>query len=139
VSSALTEIAQTANVGMVLNESSIPISEGVKGACEILSPDPLYVANEGKLLAIVANENVAVALRALRSLSLGEKATVIGEVVDEHPGFSIQQAGNLFHRSGKMPELQNHPLDMRVNVEARRTQKTYERLVAVASELDSKT
>jgi len=53
VTSALTEIAQTANVGMLLNESSIPISEEVKGACEILGLDPLYVANEGKLLAIV--------------------------------------------------------------------------------------
>ena len=91
VSSALTEIAQTANVGMLLNESSIPISEEVKGACEILGLDPLYVANEGKLLAIVANENVDVALRALRSLSLGEKSAVIGEVVDEHPGFVMMK------------------------------------------------
>ncbi len=91
VSSALTEIAQTANVGMLLNESSIPISEEVKGACEILGLDPLYVANEGKLLAIVANEDVGAALSALRSLSLGEKAAVIGEVVDEHPGFVMMK------------------------------------------------
>ena len=58
MTSALTEIAQTAKIGMLLNESSIPISEEVKGACEILGLDPLYVANEGKLLAIVANEDV---------------------------------------------------------------------------------
>ena len=91
VTSALSEIAQTANVGMLLNEASIPISEEVKGACEILGLDPLYVANEGKLLAIVANKDVDIALSALRSLSLGEKAAVIGEVVDEHPGFVMMK------------------------------------------------
>ena len=53
VTSALTEIAQTAKVGMLLDEARIPISEEVKGACEILGLDPLYVANEGKLMAIV--------------------------------------------------------------------------------------
>jgi hydrogenase expression/formation protein HypE len=91
VTSALTEIAQTAKIGMLLNESSIPISEEVKGACEILGLDPLYVANEGKLLAIVADEDVGAALSALRSLSLGEKAAVIGEVVNQHPGFVMMK------------------------------------------------
>jgi hydrogenase expression/formation protein HypE len=91
VTSALTEIAQTANVGMLLDEASIPISEEVKGACEILGLDPLYVANEGKLLAIVANEEVPGALTALRSRQLGGHAAVIGEVVDEHPGFVMMK------------------------------------------------
>jgi hypothetical protein len=54
VASALNEIAETAGVGIRLDEASIPISEEVKGACEILGLDPLYVANEGKLLAIVS-------------------------------------------------------------------------------------
>jgi hydrogenase maturation factor len=70
---------------------SIPISEEAKGACEILGLDPLYVANEGKLLAIVANEDVDATLSALRSLSLGENAAIIGEVVDEHPGFVMMK------------------------------------------------
>jgi hydrogenase expression/formation protein HypE len=91
VTSALTEIAQAAKVGMLLDEASIPISEEVKGACEILGLDPLYVANEGKLLAIVANEDVSLAVSALRSQSLGEQAAVIGEVVDEHPGFVMMK------------------------------------------------
>src|SRR4029077_14661750 len=91
VTSALTEIAQTAKVGMLLNESSIPISEEVKGACEILGLDPLYVANEGKLLAIVTQEDVESALKALRAHPLGKDATVIGEVVDEHPGFVMMK------------------------------------------------
>ncbi len=87
VTSALTEIAQTARVGMLLDEAAIPIGEEVKGACEILGLDPLYVANEGKLLAIVAREDAARALAALRAHSLGQFAAVIGQVVDEHPGF----------------------------------------------------
>jgi hydrogenase expression/formation protein HypE len=53
--------------------------------------DPLYVANEGKLLAIIANEDVAPALTALRSQPLGESAVVIGEVVDEHPGIVMMK------------------------------------------------
>jgi hydrogenase expression/formation protein HypE len=91
VTSALTEIAQTAKVGVLLNESSIPISEEVKGACEILGLDPLYVANEGKLLAIVATEDAHRVLQVLRSHSLGRDAAVIGEVVNEHPGLIMMK------------------------------------------------
>jgi hydrogenase expression/formation protein HypE len=91
VTSALTEIAQTAKVGMLLNESSIPISEEVKGACEILGLDPLYVANEGKLLAIVATEDADRVLQVLHSHSLGRDAAVIGEVVNEHPGLIMMK------------------------------------------------
>ena len=91
VTSALTEIAQTAKVGMLLNESSIPISEEVKGACEILGLDPLYVANEGKLLAIVATEDADRVLKVLRSHSVGSEAAIIGEVVNEHPGLIMMK------------------------------------------------
>ena len=87
VTSALTEIAQSARVGISLDEARIPISEEVKGACEILGLDPLYVANEGKLLAIVAEEEVGPVLSAMRAHPLGEKAAVIGSVTDEHRGF----------------------------------------------------
>ena len=91
VTSALTEIAQTAKVGMLLDEAAIPIKEEVKGACEILGLDPLYVANEGKLLGIVASEDVDLALDALQMHPLGVDATVIGEVVSEHPGFVMMR------------------------------------------------
>jgi hydrogenase expression/formation protein HypE len=91
VTSALTEIAQTANVGMLLDEASIPIREEVKGACEILGLDPLYVANEGKLLAIVAAEDVDTALEALHARPLGKDAAVIGAVIDEHPGMVMMK------------------------------------------------
>ncbi len=87
ITSALTEIAQAAKVGMLLNEASIPISEEVKGACEILGLDPLYVANEGKLLAIVNSSEADAVLLAMRQHSLGKGAAIIGEVVGDHPGF----------------------------------------------------
>lgn len=87
VTSSVTEIAQSAKVGVQLQEAAIPISEEVKGACEILGLDPLYVANEGKLIAVVppaATQNV---LAAMRAHSLGGGAAIIGEVVSDHPGF----------------------------------------------------
>jgi|SRR5689334_4192379 len=91
VTSALTEIAHTAKVGMLLDEAAIPISEEVKGACEILGLDPLYVANEGKLLAIVPANDVKATLESLRSNPLGTDASVIGTVVSEHPGFVMMK------------------------------------------------
>lgn len=87
VTSAVSEIAQTANVGVQLWESAIPISEEVKGACEILGLDPLYVANEGKLLAVVAPDDAEKVLARMRQHSLGKEAAIIGEVVSEHGGF----------------------------------------------------
>jgi hydrogenase expression/formation protein HypE len=86
VTSAVTEIAEAAQVGIRLVERSLPISEEVKGACEILGLDPLYVANEGKLLAFVPPDEADRVLSAMRSHPLGEKAVVIGDVVADHPG-----------------------------------------------------
>lgn len=86
VASALNEIAASAKVGIVLEEARIPLWDEVKGACEILGLDPLYVANEGKCLAIVAPEAAEAALEAMRSHPLGREAAIIGQVVDDHPG-----------------------------------------------------
>ncbi len=91
VTSALTEIAQTAQVGMLLDESRIPISEEVKGACEILGLDPLYVANEGKLLALVSGQDADRILAAMKSHPLGREAAIIGEVTSDHPGFVLMK------------------------------------------------
>ncbi len=85
VASSLNEIAAQARVGIHLDETSIPIQEEVRGACEILGFDPLYVANEGKCLAIVAREAAEAVLAAMRSHPLGRDAAMIGEVVAEHP------------------------------------------------------
>ncbi|MGI9089083.1 MAG: hydrogenase expression/formation protein HypE [Chthoniobacterales bacterium] len=91
ITSALTEIAQSAKVGMLLDEARIPISEEVKGACEILGLDPLYVANEGKLLALVPTADAERVLSAMRAHSLGKEAAIIGEVVADHPGFVMMK------------------------------------------------
>jgi hydrogenase expression/formation protein HypE len=86
VASTLNEIAGQAAVGIRLEETRLPIAEEVRGACEILGLDPLYVANEGKLLAIVAPGAADAALAALRAHPLGTKAAAIGMVVAEGPG-----------------------------------------------------
>ncbi len=89
VASALNEIAASAGVGIELEETRIPIWDEVKGACEILGLDPLYVANEGKCLAIVAPDVAEAVLEAMRSHSLGREAAIVGQVVEEHPGSVI--------------------------------------------------
>ena len=86
VASALNEIAASARVGIVLDEAKIPMDEEVRGACEILGLDPLYVANEGKCLMIVSREASEDALRAVRAHPLGGRAEIIGTVVEDHPG-----------------------------------------------------
>jgi hydrogenase expression/formation protein HypE len=91
ITSALTEIAQAAKVGMLLSEAAIPISEEVKGACEILGLDPLYVANEGKLLVILPPRAANRVLEAMRQHPLGKEAAIIGEVTGEHPGFVMMK------------------------------------------------
>jgi hydrogenase expression/formation protein HypE len=86
LSSALNEIAAASGVGMVLEEEAIPIPGPVRAACEMLGLDPLHVANEGKLIAIVPGASARVVLAAMRSLPEGAEAARIGEVVAEHPG-----------------------------------------------------
>ncbi|MGA7214025.1 MAG: hydrogenase expression/formation protein HypE [Terrimicrobiaceae bacterium] len=91
VTSALSEIAQSAGAGMMLDEAAIPITEEVKGACEILGLDPLYVANEGKLLAIVPPGEAGAVLAAMKSHPLAREANIIGKVTAEHPGFVLMK------------------------------------------------
>jgi len=86
VSSTLNEIAQQSQVGMELEERSIPVREEVRGACELLGLDPLYVANEGKLIAIVGSEAAEQLLNVMRRHPLGREARIIGTVKQDHPG-----------------------------------------------------
>jgi hydrogenase expression/formation protein HypE len=86
VSSTLNELAQQSRVGIELQESSLPIHEQVKGACELLGLDPLYVANEGKLIAIVPAEVAAAVLQAIRRHPLGAEAQIIGTVTEKNAG-----------------------------------------------------
>jgi len=93
VATSLNEIARRAHVGIVLEENSIPIREDVKGACEILGIDPLYVANEGKLLVIVDRTDAGRVLEQMRGHRHGRQAQVIGEVVGDHRGLVIMRTG----------------------------------------------
>ncbi len=85
LASALNEIAATSGVGMVLDEPAIPIPGPVRAACEMLGLDPLHVANEGKLVAIVPPAAAGPVLAAMRALPEGSDAAIIGAVVAEHP------------------------------------------------------
>jgi hydrogenase expression/formation protein HypE len=93
VATTLNEIASSSRVGMVIDERQIPVRETVKGACEILGLDPLYVANEGKLVAIVASDSAAAVLQKMREHPLGRDAQVIGEVVRDHPRMVLMKTG----------------------------------------------
>lgn len=86
IASALNEIAATTVVGMHIDESAIPIGEQVSAACEILGLDPLYIANEGKLIAWVDRHDADRVLEAMQKHPLGKHAAIIGEVVDDHHG-----------------------------------------------------
>lgn len=89
----LNEIARHARVGMIVREQRIPVRESVKGACEILGLDPLYVANEGKLIAVVAPEMAETVLRQMQQHELGRDAAIVGEVVADHPGMVLMKTG----------------------------------------------
>jgi len=86
VSSSLNEIAAQSRVSIQIEETCIPVREEVKGACELLGLDPLYVANEGKLLAIVAPEAAEKILDVMRRDPRGAQAAVIGTVGNESAG-----------------------------------------------------
>ena len=89
LATVLAELALAAEVGVVIDEAALPIRPEVNGACEILGIDPLYVANEGKLAAVVAPEAAEAALAALRAHPLGADAAIVGEVREEPPGLVL--------------------------------------------------
>lgn len=86
LATALNEIAVQSGVGIVLEETAIPVGVAVLSACELLGMDPLYVANEGKLVAIVPPAQTESVLRAMRAHPLGREACRIGTVTREPPG-----------------------------------------------------
>jgi hydrogenase expression/formation protein HypE len=86
LSSSLNEIAAQSRVGIELEEREIPLRDEVRGACEMLGLDPLYVANEGKLVAIVDPAKAEAVLAAMRKHPLGREARIIGTVTESHPG-----------------------------------------------------
>jgi hydrogenase expression/formation protein HypE len=83
------ELAKDAQVAVVLDEPSLPVARAVVGACDLLGIDPLYVANEGKVVAVVAPDEVDAALAAMRGLAIGGAAAVVGEVAAEPEGIVV--------------------------------------------------
>ena len=86
LASSLNEIAAQSQVGIALVEDKIPVKPDVQSACELLGMDPIYVANEGKLVAIVGQSSAEAVLNAMRQHPLGAAAAIIGTVVAERPG-----------------------------------------------------
>jgi hydrogenase expression/formation protein HypE len=93
VATSLNEIARQSQVGIRLEENRLPVREAVTAACEILGLDPLYVANEGKVLALVVPEDAEKVLAVMRAHPLGRETCVIGEVVRDHPGRVVLETG----------------------------------------------
>jgi hydrogenase expression/formation protein HypE len=91
VGTALNEIAEKSRIGIKIYEDKIPMKKVVGGACELLGFDPLYLANEGKLLAFVSDEDADAVLAAITANSYGKDAAVIGEVVADHAGSVIME------------------------------------------------
>jgi hydrogenase expression/formation protein HypE len=86
LSSTLYEIASASNVGIKIDETKVPVSREVNSLCEILGLDPFYIANEGKLVAIVESQAADRVVAAMKEHPLGEEAAIIGTIVDDHHG-----------------------------------------------------
>jgi hydrogenase expression/formation protein HypE len=108
VASVLNELARASSVAMIVRERDVPVDPAVAGAAEILGIDPMYVANEGKMVVFVADEAADAALGALRSVEGCERATEIGEVRTEPPGMVLVQTS--FGGRRVMDQLVGDPL-----------------------------
>jgi hydrogenase expression/formation protein HypE len=108
VASVLNELARASRVAMVVREAAVPVQPAVAGAAEILGIDPMYVANEGKLVAFVAPEYAERALAALRAIPGGEAAAEIGEVKTDPPGMVLVETA--FGGRRVMDQLVGDPL-----------------------------
>ncbi len=91
LASTLNEIAAQSRVGITIQETSVPVREDVRGVCELLGLDPLYVANEGKMVAILPPEHADAVLAAMRAHPLGRGAAIVGTVTSTEPGLVLQR------------------------------------------------
>jgi len=93
LAAVLNELATASDIGIVFNERRVPVRSEVQAACEMLGFDPLYVANEGKLVALVPEQDEEAVLEAMHSHPFGQHATKIGHVVEDHPGLVVARTG----------------------------------------------
>ncbi len=92
VATTLNEFAKQAQLGMHIFEDRVPVKDDVKGACEVLGIDPLYVANEGKLLCVLPGRDAHKVMLAMQKHPLGKHAVILGEVTNEHPGMVTMES-----------------------------------------------
>lgn len=109
VATTLNEMARRAHLGIQIYEDRINVRDDVRGACEILGIDPLYVANEGKLVAFVDKQVAEKVLQAMRDNELGRQAVIIGEVITERPGKVVMKTSLGVNRLIDMPIGQQLP------------------------------
>ncbi|MFG3162621.1 hydrogenase expression/formation protein HypE [Streptomyces sp. NPDC048232] len=93
LAASLNEIAAASGCGIAVQERAVPVPAPVAGACAMLGLDPMYVANEGKLVAFVPRDHADAVLAAMRAHPLGTEAAVVGEVVADHPGMVVARTG----------------------------------------------
>jgi len=103
LAATLNEFARQSDVGIVIQEDKIPVHDGVRGCCELLGLDPLYIANEGKLVAAVAEGDASAVLSAMRENKYGRQAAVIGCVTDGHRGRVVMKTNIGSSRIVDMP------------------------------------
>ena len=108
VASVLNELARASGVGVTVREADVPVSPVVHAAAELLGIDPMYIANEGRLVAFVASDGAEGALAALQSVPGCEEARLIGEVRDEPPGMVLVETS--FGGRRVMDQLVGDPL-----------------------------
>lgn len=93
MATVLNELVKRCHVGVEINETSVPMSEGVKGMCELLGMDPMYIANEGKVVVVCGKRDAGKLLQAMKKDPLGRNAAITGEIVKEHPGTAVLRTG----------------------------------------------
>lgn len=91
LATTLNELAKQSNVGITIEEEKVPVAEAVRAVCELLGFDPLYIANEGKLVAIVDSAHAESVLAKMKQNRYGTNASIIGEVTSDHPGRVIMK------------------------------------------------
>ena len=103
LATTLNDFAEQSSVGILIEENKIPVNNSVLAACELLGFDPLYIANEGKLVAVVSAEDSDVILAEIKRNKYGNEATIIGEVIAEHPGQVVMKTALGASRIVDMP------------------------------------
>jgi hydrogenase expression/formation protein HypE len=93
LATVLNELSEITNKGIEINEKEIPIKDSVSGICEILGFDPLYLANEGKVMIVIHTDDAEKTLGVMKMNSLGVDSKIIGEIVNEHPKMVVGKTG----------------------------------------------